>query len=113
MAKERGKGTKKAAAERPAEPAKTLPASNKGARPSALLDTRVIYCGDNLEQLAKLPDPCVDLLCIDPAPVSQADPPFGSFYYHCALSLPCFLTFGASYASRHPFGRRLHDLCNL
>src|SRR5674476_936863 len=27
-------------------------------RPSALLDTRVIYCGDNLEQLAKLPDAC-------------------------------------------------------
>ena len=23
---------------------------------SALLDTRVVYCGDNLEQLAKLPD---------------------------------------------------------
>ena len=27
--------------------------------PSSLLDTRVVYCGDNLEQLAKLPDgPC-------------------------------------------------------
>jgi hypothetical protein len=25
-------------------------------KPSALLDTRIIYCGDNLEQLAKLPD---------------------------------------------------------
>ncbi len=36
------------------------------ARPSALLDTRVIYCGDNLEQLAKLPDKCVDLIYIDP-----------------------------------------------
>jgi 16S rRNA G966 N2-methylase RsmD len=35
-------------------------------RPSALLDTRVIYCGDNLEQLAKLPDHCVDLIYIDP-----------------------------------------------
>ena len=23
-------------------------------KPSALLDTRVVYCGDNLEQLAKL-----------------------------------------------------------
>ena len=31
-------------------------------RPSALLDTRVVYCGDNLEQLAKLPDACVDLV---------------------------------------------------
>ena len=36
------------------------------ARPSALVDTRVIYCGDNLEQLAKLPDACVDLIYIDP-----------------------------------------------
>jgi DNA modification methylase len=36
------------------------------ARPSALLDTRVIYCGDNLEQLKKLPDQCVDLIYIDP-----------------------------------------------
>jgi hypothetical protein len=25
------------------------------AKPSALVDTRVIYCGDNLEQLRKLP----------------------------------------------------------
>jgi len=33
---------------------------------SSLLDTRVIYCGDNLEQLAKLPDVCVDLIYIDP-----------------------------------------------
>jgi adenine specific DNA methylase Mod len=33
---------------------------------SPLLDTRVIYCGDNLEQLAKLPDACVDLIYIDP-----------------------------------------------
>jgi len=29
---------------------------------SSLLDTRVIYCGDNLEKLAKLPDACVDLI---------------------------------------------------
>jgi len=36
------------------------------AKPSALVDTRVIYCGDNLEQLAKLPDACVDLIYIDP-----------------------------------------------
>ncbi|MEQ1909165.1 MAG: DNA methyltransferase [Vicinamibacterales bacterium] len=36
------------------------------ARPSALIDTRVIYCGDNLEQLRRLPDGCVDLVYIDP-----------------------------------------------
>ena len=35
-------------------------------RPSTLVDTRVIYCGDNLEQLAKLPSACVDLIYIDP-----------------------------------------------
>jgi len=35
-------------------------------KPSALLDTRVVYCGDNLEQLAKLPAACVDLIYIDP-----------------------------------------------
>ena len=35
-------------------------------RASSLLDTRVINCGDNLEQLAKLPDACVDLIYIDP-----------------------------------------------
>jgi DNA methylase len=38
----------------------------RGTRPSVLLDTRVVYCGDNLEQLAKLPDACIDLIYIDP-----------------------------------------------
>ncbi len=36
------------------------------AKPSALVDTRVIYCGDNLEQLQKLPAACVDLIYIVP-----------------------------------------------
>ncbi len=36
------------------------------AKPSRLLDTRVIYCGDNLEQLKKLPAHCIDLVYIDP-----------------------------------------------
>ena len=36
------------------------------AKPSALLDTRVIYCGDCLEQLQKLPAQCIDLIYIDP-----------------------------------------------
>ena len=35
-------------------------------KPSSLLDTRVIYCGDNLEQLRKLPHACIDLIYIDP-----------------------------------------------
>jgi len=38
----------------------------KPAKPSSLLDTRVVYCGDNLESLAKLPDACVDLIYNDP-----------------------------------------------
>ena len=35
-------------------------------RSSSLVDTRVVYCGDNLEQLRKLPGHCVDLIYIDP-----------------------------------------------
>lgn len=35
-------------------------------KPSSLVDTRVIYCGDNLEQLKKFPDNCIDLIYIDP-----------------------------------------------
>ena len=35
-------------------------------RSSSLVDTRVVYCGDNLEHLRKLPDRCVDLIYIDP-----------------------------------------------
>src|SRR5690242_21480153 len=36
------------------------------AKPSAFIDTRVIYCGDNLDQLQRLPAACVDLIYIDP-----------------------------------------------
>ncbi|MGH8091985.1 MAG: hypothetical protein ACREIF_00735 [Chthoniobacterales bacterium] len=36
------------------------------AKPSAVIDIRVIYSGDNLEQLRKLPDACIDLIYIDP-----------------------------------------------
>ena len=35
-------------------------------KPSALIDTRLIFCGDNIEQLPKLPNACVDLIYIDP-----------------------------------------------
>ena len=35
-------------------------------RASSLIDTRIIYCGDCLEQLRQLPDGCVDLCYIDP-----------------------------------------------
>jgi DNA modification methylase len=51
----------------PRKYAKTSPPPPAPAgKPSPLLDTRVIYCGDNLVQLAKLPDACVDLIYIDP-----------------------------------------------
>jgi len=60
--------------ERKPRPAQRPPASPlaKGGqrgvlgRPSPLLDTRIIYCGDCLDQLRKLPDACVDLIYIDP-----------------------------------------------
>ena len=35
-------------------------------KPSAVIDTRVVYCGDNLGQLSNLSDACVDLVYIDP-----------------------------------------------
>ncbi len=35
-------------------------------KPSSFVDTRVVYCGDNLEQLQKLPAARVDLIYIDP-----------------------------------------------
>jgi hypothetical protein len=46
-------------AKKPASDSKKVPASSK---PSSLVDTRVIYCGDNLEQLKKLLDGCADIL---------------------------------------------------
>ena len=45
---------RRTSAEKPASP---TPAGKS----SALFDTRVIYCGDNLEQLRKLPYACLDL----------------------------------------------------
>jgi DNA modification methylase len=52
---------------KPTKPATEPPApAVKAGKPSALLDTRVVYCGDNLEQLQKLPDASVDLIYIDP-----------------------------------------------
>ena len=42
------------------------PAASSRLKSSALVDTRVIYCGDNIEQLKKLPNACIDLIYIDP-----------------------------------------------
>ena len=57
------KAAKKKAAKKPVSSAKKVTTAGK---PSALIDTRVIYCGDNLEQLKKLPENSVDLIYIDP-----------------------------------------------
>ena len=48
-------------------------------KPSSLLDTRVVYCGDNLEQLAKLPDAHNSALRTSQSAIAMT----GSFYYHC------------------------------
>ena len=66
-------------------------------KPSALLDTRVVYCGDNLEQLAKLPDACGKQMQKEEGRMMKSahfpilhssfillnSPVTGSFYYHC------------------------------
>ena len=45
---------------------KRLKSANSPPNVDAIVDTQVIYCGDNLEQLTSLPDACVDLIYIDP-----------------------------------------------
>jgi 16S rRNA G966 N2-methylase RsmD len=45
------------------------------AKPSALVDTRVICGGDNLDQLRKLPDGSVDLVYFDPPFNGSSAPP--------------------------------------
>jgi len=47
-------------------PKHLTPGAPVAGRPSALLDTRIIYCGDCLDQLRRLPDACADLIYIDP-----------------------------------------------
>jgi DNA modification methylase len=46
--------------------ASTKASTPAAGKPSALVDTRVIYCGDNLDQLRKFPDERIDLIYIDP-----------------------------------------------
>ncbi|RPI64222.1 MAG: restriction endonuclease subunit M [Planctomycetaceae bacterium] len=45
---------------------KSVSSSVQAGKPSCLIDTRVVYCGDNIDQLRRLPDACVDLIYIDP-----------------------------------------------
>jgi hypothetical protein len=44
--------------ERVAQPGEGREGNNKSGRPSSLLDTRVIYCGDNLEHLKRSGQVC-------------------------------------------------------
>ena len=42
-----------------------MAASPTPGKPFPLVDTRVIYGGDNLEQLRKLPDACAEFVPLD------------------------------------------------
>jgi len=59
-------------------------------KPSSLLDTRVVYCGDNLEQLAKLPAACDSAFRTPHSAIAVA----GSFYYHYVFCLKAFFALG-------------------
>ncbi|MBU0719634.1 MAG: hypothetical protein KJ749_15425 [Planctomycetes bacterium] len=59
--------SKKPAAKRAGAP------TGRAGRPSTLLDTRIVYCGDCLDQLRELPEACVDLIYIDPPFNSNQD----------------------------------------
>jgi DNA modification methylase len=43
-----------------------VPFKTKVRQQRGAVDTRTIFCGDNLTQLLKLPDASVDLIYIDP-----------------------------------------------
>ena len=57
---------RKRASTKPTAPKRAAGPPARAGRPSALLDTRIVYCGDCLDQLRKLADGCVDLIYIDP-----------------------------------------------
>jgi hypothetical protein len=56
----------KASANSPSAGHSSRPRATKRRTPetSPSCDTRVIYCGDNLDKLKKLPDGCIDLIYI-------------------------------------------------
>jgi DNA modification methylase len=66
MARKKAKSENAAATPAGAMPAPQASVSSSSGRPSSLVDTRVIYCGDNLDELKTLPDACIDLVYIDP-----------------------------------------------
>ena len=74
-------------------PAKPNVPPARGARRSLLLDTRTVYCGDCLDQLAKLPDGFVlrrhawhryiDYMRPRSVELARVLKKTGSTYYHC------------------------------
>ena len=69
------------------EPAIIEKPPRRTVRPSSLVDTRIIYCGDCLDQLRKLPERRVDLNYNDYMHPRSAERAHdlkiaGSFYYH-------------------------------
>ena len=71
----------------PEKPARTIKPAAR--RPSKLLDTRVIYCGDNLDELAKLKAGCIDLIYVDPPFNSASGLPDALQRYVEALVASC------------------------
>lgn len=73
-------------------PSAGMQSSPPAGRPSALPDTRIVYCGDNLEQLAELPDKCVDLIYIDymlpPQQLRNINPATGALPSELFISRP-------------------------
>jgi 16S rRNA G966 N2-methylase RsmD len=65
ISKERAVGKAAGKAKQPAKESKAA-AGKLASRPSSLVDTRLIYCGDCFDQLRQLPGGCVDLIYIDP-----------------------------------------------
>ena len=86
---------------------------------SSLLDTGVIYCGDNLDQLKKLPDACIGLiyiaLCVEHFPRTPAeridlDVIITTRLRYCALpSIRTRITFHSYRRLEH--GHRTQSVC--
>ena len=76
----------------------------RAARPSALLDTRIVYCGDCLDQLGKLPNGCVDLIYIDPPFNSNQD--YEVFWGETRIPVPTMLAITTKVAVDSPNPRR-------
>ena len=80
----------------PAADSKSTDGAQGTARPttklksSSLLDTRVVYCGDNLEQLAKLPDACARQMMKEEC--SMIKPTHSLFLHSSFILLPSPVT---------------------